>query len=90
MSNLVKLIPPRGTDEANFNESSFKIREDGSIWVCPEAVDGLTRIGGFTIAPDQAATVTVTAARIAELEREESELRAAKPAPTIAGLVMPV
>jgi hypothetical protein len=81
MTDLVKLIPPRGTDEANFNESSFKIREDGSIWVCREAVDGLTRIGGFVVAPDQSQTVTVSAARIAELEAEESILLSTPPSP---------
>ena len=37
-------------------------------WVCPEAVDGLMRIGGFAVAPNQAPTVTLPADRIAELD----------------------
>jgi hypothetical protein len=81
MSNLVRLIPPKGTDEANFNESSFKIREDGSIWVCPEAVEGLCRVGEFVRAPVTEPTVTLPASRMAELEAEEAVLLSAPHAP---------
>jgi hypothetical protein len=89
MNGLVKMFGPVGTDEANHGEQKFHIHDDGSFWVCREAVEPLCRVGGFVVAPDQTATVTVTASRIAELEAEESLLRAAQPAPTITRLVMP-
>jgi hypothetical protein len=87
---MVRLIPSPGCDEANIGTSRYRIHDDGFFYIpSEENIQGLLKVGGFTTAPDQAATVTVTAARIAELEREESELRAAKPAPTIKRLVMP-
>jgi hypothetical protein len=75
-NRLVKMFGPIGADEANYGEHSFKIHEDKSFWVTPEAVDGLTRVGGFVVAPDQSESVAVSASRLAELEAEESLLRA--------------
>ena len=57
----------------------------------PEAVDGLTRVGGFTIAPAVDRTVTVSATRLAELEAEEATLLRAEPTapPTMTRLTIP-
>jgi hypothetical protein len=53
MPNLVRLIAPPGTDECNFGEVRYKVHEDGHVDVPQEAVDGLTRVDGFVVAPVQ-------------------------------------
>jgi hypothetical protein len=56
---LVRLIAPKGTDEANFGTTAYRVADDGTITVPIEAVDGLTRVGGFTLAPVQAADAPI-------------------------------
>jgi hypothetical protein len=48
----VRAYGPRGTDIANFGEHEFKVHEDGHFDVLAEAVEGLTRVGGFVVAPE--------------------------------------
>jgi hypothetical protein len=55
MSNLVRLIAPRGTDECNFGEVAYRVHEDGHVDVPQEAVPALTTVGGFVVAPIQPA-----------------------------------
>jgi hypothetical protein len=48
---LVRLIAPKGTDSCSYGETGFQVATDGTVTVPFEAVDGLTRVGGFTLAP---------------------------------------
>jgi hypothetical protein len=64
MSALVKMFGPPGADEANYGEQKFSRHEDGSFWVTPEAVDGLTRVGGFVVAPVAESALAEAAAAI--------------------------
>jgi hypothetical protein len=50
---LVRLIAPKGTDSCSYGENAFQVAPDGTVTVPLEAVDGLTRVGGFTLSPDQ-------------------------------------
>lgn len=52
---MVRLLGPVGCDEANFGTERFVKHEDGHFLVPQEAVDGLTRVGGFVLAPVQPA-----------------------------------
>lgn len=47
MSATVRMRPPVGVDEANHGVERFTKRDDGSIWVSPEAVEPLMRVAGF-------------------------------------------
>jgi hypothetical protein len=76
MSELLRLIPPLGCDELNFSTFRFHVMDDGRIYAPAEAAADACRVGGFVIDPDQTHTVTVKASRLAELEAEESMLRA--------------
>jgi hypothetical protein len=50
---LVRLVAPAGTDECSLNETRYVVGPDRTVTVPFEAVDGLTRVGGFTLAPEQ-------------------------------------
>jgi hypothetical protein len=77
MSRLVRLLAPPGTDEANIGTNKYKVHDDGFFYVgCEENLEGMLKVGGFTIAADQTPTVAISASRLAVLEAEESELRA--------------
>jgi hypothetical protein len=54
---MVRLIPPVGCDECSYGETRYKVHEAGYVDVPQEAVDGLTHVGGFVLAPDQPASV---------------------------------
>lgn len=49
MSDWTRLRAPPGTDEANYGELRFRVHDDGTISVPPEAVDGLCKVGGFVV-----------------------------------------
>lgn len=71
----LRLRGPKGTDECNVGTSRYAIHEDGYFYLPRgENIDGLLKVGGFTIAEDQTAAVAVTASRLAELEAEEATL----------------
>jgi hypothetical protein len=50
---MIRLLPPPGCDECSYGEVRYKVHEAGYVDVPEAAVDGLTRVGGFTLAPDQ-------------------------------------
>jgi hypothetical protein len=54
---MVVLIAPRGTDEANFNETRFKVRDDGTITVPMSVAVDLMHGAGFAMAPVQPVTL---------------------------------
>jgi hypothetical protein len=79
---LVRLRGPKGTDECNIGTARYTIHEDGFFYLpSEENIDGMLRVGGFTIAADQSQTVTLPAERVAELVAEEAVLLAAPRAP---------
>jgi hypothetical protein len=43
-----RLRAPKGTDEANFGQTAFKVGDDGTVEVPDEAVGSLTSVGGFS------------------------------------------
>jgi hypothetical protein len=97
MSNLVRLIAPAGTDECNYGQVRYHVHEDMHVDVPQEAVDGLTRIGGFVIAPVAApaapapAPVVVIAPPIPSVVVTESPaLSVASAPPAFMALVLPM
>ena len=50
---MVRLVAPAGTDECSFGETRFPVAADRTVTVPLEAVDGLTRVGGFVVAAVQ-------------------------------------
>ena len=68
MTGQVRMFGPPGCDEANHGEQKFRIRDDGSFWVCPAAVEPLCKVGGFVIAPNQ------LPASLPEIRQTESAL----------------
>ena len=47
---IVRLIAGQGADEANHGSQRFRVNNDKSVMVSPEAVAPLVAIGGFVIA----------------------------------------
>ena len=56
---MVRLVAPAGTDECSLNETRYVVGADRTVMVPFEAVDGLTRVGGFVLAPIQPPDVAV-------------------------------
>jgi hypothetical protein len=95
MTDLVRLRAPKGTDEANIGINRYTVHEDGFFYIPRfEYIDGMLRVGGFTVAVDQSQTVATSAsaasagkspaeiaALISELERIEAEPTATPRAP---------
>jgi hypothetical protein len=48
MAKFHKLTAAKGTDEANFEGTSYPVGDDGTVSVPQEAVDSLVSLGGFT------------------------------------------
>jgi hypothetical protein len=78
----LRLRGPKGTDEANIGINRYTIHEDGFFYLpSSENIDGMLKVGGFVLAPDQSQTATLPASRLAELEAEEAILLSTPRAP---------
>jgi len=53
---MVRLIAPPGTDEANFGTTRYRVRDDGTVTVPAEVAKDLTHGAGFCLAPEQPAS----------------------------------
>ena len=53
MPEMVRLIAPPGTDEANFGTTRYRVHEDGTITVPTEVAADLMHGAGFALAPVQ-------------------------------------
>jgi hypothetical protein len=83
MPSLIRLQAPKGTDECNIGTARYTVNQDGYFYLpADENIAGLLSVGGFIVAEDQTPSVTVKASRLAELEAEESTLRAERVTPT--------
>jgi hypothetical protein len=54
---MVRLIAPPGTDEANYGTTRYKVHDDGTITVPAEVAKDLVHGAGFFLAPVQPVTV---------------------------------
>jgi hypothetical protein len=54
---MVRLIVPPGTDEANYGTTRYKVHDDGTITVPAEVAKDLAHGAGFSLAPVQPVTV---------------------------------
>jgi hypothetical protein len=103
MSQFIRLLAPVGTTEFSHGTTLYLVRPDRTVDAPIEAVDALTRVGGFAypkaVDPAVAGTATEVAAGkspaeiaelISELERIEAE-PAPTPitAPSLVGLTIP-
>jgi hypothetical protein len=52
MSRMVRLIPPKGTDEANADGFAYHVHDDGTMSVPEDEIGPLLRVGGLTLAPE--------------------------------------
>jgi hypothetical protein len=50
---LVRLIAPKGTDEANFGTTAYRVADDGTITVPEQVAVDLMHGAGFAMAPVQ-------------------------------------
>jgi hypothetical protein len=49
---MIRLIPPKGTDEANANGCAYHVHDDGTMSVPEDEIGPLLHVGGFSLAPD--------------------------------------
>lgn len=52
MTKKVRLIAHQGGDECNYGGERYRVANDGSVWVHPDAVGPLLAIGGFSLADE--------------------------------------
>jgi hypothetical protein len=60
---MIRLIPPKGTDEANANDCAYHVHDDGTMSVPEEDIGPLLHVGGFSLAPDVVAPAEPVAER---------------------------
>jgi hypothetical protein len=66
-----RLRAPKGTDEANYGQTAFKVQDDGTVDVPDEAVASLVGVGGFSEVPTEPAPVDMNPSDGATLKAPE-------------------
>jgi hypothetical protein len=66
-----RLRAPKGTDEANYGQTAFKVQDDGTVDVPDEAVASLVGVGGFSEVTEPAPAVDSDPADGATLKAPE-------------------